>query len=320
MRVFISGGAGFIGSHLVKRLVARHDITVYDDLSSGRKEFIAPFVKSGRVRFIRADILDTRTLHKALKGHDLVFHLAANPDIRHGIEETDTDLRLGTLSTYCILEGMRREGVPRIAFASSSVVYGEPTLYPTPEDYGPLQPLSLYGASKLACEGLLTAFSHTFGIESFIFRFANIVGGHTTHGVLHDFRKKLLADPEVLVVLGDGKQRKSYLLVDDCVDAMLFVLRRFRGKKTGVEGVTHVLNLGSGDQVSIAEIARIVAGTFGTARTRIRYTGGKRGWRGDVPTMQLDVSRVNRLGWHARFRSREAVETAVRRMHAEEKG
>lgn len=319
MKIFISGGAGFIGSHLVKRLAGRHDITVYDDLSSGKREFIGRLVKSGRVRFIRADILDTRTLYRAMKGHDLVFHLAANPDIRQGIKETDTDLRLGTFSTYCILEGMRRAGIPRIAFASSSVVYGEPTLYPTPEDYGPLQPLSLYGASKLACEGLLTAFSHTFGIDAFIFRFANIVGGQTTHGVLHDFRLKLLADPEVLEVLGDGKQRKSYLLVDDCVDAMLFVIRRFGARNRTGEGRIQVLNLGCGDQISIAEIARIVADAFGDARTKIRYTGGKRGWRGDVPTMQLDVSRINRLGWRARFGSREAVEEAVRRMSSEEK-
>lgn len=316
MRIFISGGCGFIGSHLVERLAGRHDVTVYDDLSSGRREFIAPLLKARRVRLIRDDILNARRLYRAMRGHDLVFHLAANPDIRHGIERTDTDLRLGTLATYSILEGMRRNGIPRIAFASSSVVYGEPEKFPTPEDYGPLHPLSLYGASKLACEGLLTAFAHTFGMTAYIFRFANIVGGRTTHGVLHDFRRKLRKDPDALEVLGDGRQKKSYLLVDDCIDAMLYVVRRLKGR--GKEGAFHVFNLGSGDQVSIAEIARLMVKAFGRPGAQIRYTGGRRGWRGDVPTMLLDVSRINRLGWKARLGSRGAVQEAIRRMKAEE--
>ena len=314
MKIFISGGCGFIGNHLVERLAGWHEITVYDDLSSGRKAFIAPLLRAGRVKLIRGDILDTRRLYRVMKGYDLVFHLAANPDIRYGIERTDTDLRLGTLATYCILEGMRRNGIPRIAFASSSVVYGEPEQLPTPEDYGPLHPLSLYGASKLACEGLLTAFAHTFGMAAYIFRFANIVGGRTTHGVLHDFRQKLQKDPDALEVLGDGKQKKSYLLVDDCIDAMLYVVRRLRGR--GKEGAFHVFNLGSGDQVSVAEIARLMVKAFGRPGAQIRYTGGRRGWRGDVPTMRLDVSRINRLGWKARLGSRGAVQEAIRRMKA----
>ncbi len=316
MKIFISGGCGFIGSHLVERLAGRREVTVYDDLSSGQREFIAPLLRAGRVRLIRGDILDTQRLYRAMKGHDLVFHLAANPDIRSGIERTDTDLRLGTLATYCILEGMRRNGIPRIAFASSSVVYGEPEQLPTPEDYGPLHPLSLYGASKLACEGLLTAFAHTFGMTAYIFRFANIVGGRTTHGVLHDFRRKLQRDPDALEVLGDGRQRKSYLLVDDCIDAMLYVIRRLKGR--GREGVFHVFNLGSGDQVSIAEIARLMVRAFGRPGAQIRYTGGRRGWRGDVPTMLLDVSRIHHLGWKARLGSRGAVQEAIRRMKEEE--
>ncbi|MSS70596.1 MAG: NAD-dependent epimerase/dehydratase family protein [Candidatus Latescibacteria bacterium] len=318
MRIFISGGCGFIGSHLVERLAGRHEVTLYDDLSSGKKAFIAPFLKSGKVKLIQDDLLNTRRLYRAMKGHDLVFHLAANPDIRYGIEKTDTDLKLGTLATYNILEGMRRNGIPRIAFASSSVVYGEPRQFPTPEDYGPLLPLSLYGASKLACEGLLTAFAHTFGITACIFRFANIVGGRTTHGVLHDFRNKLRKDPDVLEVLGDGKQKKSYLLVDDCISAMRYVIRHTGGKNPKGEGAAHVFNLGSGDQVSIAEIAHLMVKTFGRPGAQIRYTGGRRGWRGDVPTMRLDVSRINRLGWKARLGSRGAVEEAIRRMKEEE--
>ena len=316
MKIFISGGCGFIGSHLVGRLAPRHEVTVYDDLSSGRRAFIAPLLRSGRVKLVQDDLLNTRRLYRAMKGHDLVFHLAANPDIRYGIEKTDTDLRQGTLATYGILEGMRRNGIPRIAFASSSVVYGEPRQFPTPEDYGPLQPLSLYGASKLACEGLLTAFAHTFGITACIFRFANIVGGRTTHGVLHDFRNKLRKNPDVLEVLGDGKQRKSYLLVDDCLDAMLYVVRRLRGNTR--EGAAHVFNLGSGDQVTIARIARLMVKAFGRPGAQVRYTGGRRGWRGDVPAMRLDVARINRLGWKARLTSRGAVEEAIRRMKAEE--
>ncbi len=308
MKAFITGGAGFIGSHLADRLAEKGwSITVYDNLSSGKEDFIKHHLGKKYFKFIKADLLNFGKLRKSIAGHDVVFHLAANPDIRRGIRHTDVDLKQNTLVTYNVLESMRLAGVKEIVFASTSTVYGEPKIMPTPEDYGPLYPISLYGASKLACEALCTSFAHTFNMKCWIFRFANIVGGRATHGVIYDFLAKLGRNPKKLEILGDGKQTKSYLLIDDCVDAMLYAHKNSREQ-------FNVFNLGSGDRVNVKTIAKILADKMGLKKVKFVFTGGKRGWPGDVPQMFLDVSKLSGLGWKAGCNSREAVRTAIDRI------
>ncbi|HTY13858.1 MAG TPA: NAD-dependent epimerase/dehydratase family protein [Candidatus Omnitrophota bacterium] len=307
-KVFITGGAGFIGSHLADRMAKEGwEIVVYDNLSSGREEFLSTHKGKHYFTFIKGDLLDLPAVEKALKGCDLVFHLAANPDIRYGIKVTDTDLKQNTIVTYNILEAMRRNGVKEICLASTSTIYGEPKVMPTPEDYGPLFPISLYGASKLACEALCTAFAHTFGMKCWLFRFANIVGGRGTHGIIFDFIAKLKADPKELEILGNGKQTKSYLLVDDCVDAMLFAHAK--------SSETHnVFNLGGEDRIDITSIAKLLIEKMGLKDAKLKFTGGERGWPGDVPQMHLSVKKLAKLGWKCERSSRESVSTAIDRM------
>ena len=308
MKVFITGGAGFIGSHIVDRLGALgREITVYDNLSSGKEEFLKGHIGKSYFKFIKADLLDLDNLKKSIRGHDLVIHLAANPDIRYGIVHTDTDLKQNTVVTYNVLESMREAGVKQIAFSSTSTIYGEPTVMPTPEDYGPLYPISLYGASKLAGEALCTSFAHTFDMKCWIFRFANIVGGRGTHGIIHDFIKKLKKNPKELEILGDGKQTKSYLLVDDCVDAMLYVYEHSKEQ-------FNVFNLGCSDRIDIMTIAKILVKKVGLKDVEFKLTGGKRGWPGDVPQMFLSVDKLSKLGWKNKNASRKAVEIAIERM------
>lgn len=310
-KVFISGGAGFIGSHLVDRLANEgNQITVYDNLSSGKEEFIQQHLGKNYFNLIKADLLDLAKLKESIKGHDLVFHLAANPDIRYGIKITDTDLKQNTIVTYNVLESMRVNGVKDIVFASTSTVYGEPTIMPTPEDYGPLQPISLYGASKLACEALCTSFAHTFDMKCWIYRFANIVGGRGTHGIIFDFMNKLKKNPKELEILGNGKQTKSYLLVDDCVDSMLYAYQKSKEQ-------FNVYNLGCDDRLDITTIAQILVKQMGLKGAKFNFTGGERGWPGDVPQMSLAVDKLAKLGWKSQRNSRQAVEIAAKRMVAE---
>lgn len=303
-RHFVSGGAGFIGSHLVDALLDRGaEVTVYDNLSLGRREFLSGALARG-ARLVVADLLDTERVAAELKGHDAVWHLAANSDIRQGTRSTRLDLEQGTLVTHSLLEGMRLSGVKHIAFASSSVVYGEPTVMPTPEEYGPLTPISLYGAAKLGAEGLISAFGHCYGMDARIFRFANIIGPRSTHGILHDFAQKLRASATELEVLGDGRQQKSYLGVDDCVSAMLHVV-------DNAEGPHAIYNLAAADNINVARIAELVVQKWTNGRAQLRYTGGRRGWAGDVPIMRLDPTRLNALGWRASRTSEQAVQYAI---------
>ena len=303
-RHFVSGGAGFIGSHLVDALLDRGaEVTVYDNLSLGRREFLDGALKRG-ARLVVADLLDTDRVAAELDGHDMVWHLAANSDIRQGTRSTSLDLEQGILVTHSVLEAMRRQGVGRIAFASSSVVYGEPSVMPTPEEYGPLTPISLYGAAKLGAEGLISAFGHCYGINANIFRFANIIGPRSTHGILHDFAAKLREDSAELEVLGDGRQQKSYLGVDDCVAAMLHVADH-------APGPLSIHNLAAADNITVARIAELVVEAWTGGKAALRYTGGRRGWTGDVPTMRLDPARLNALGWQASRTSEEAVRHAI---------
>jgi UDP-glucose 4-epimerase len=313
MRVLVTGGAGFVGSHLVDRLVDDgHDVTVYDNLSTGRREFLASHLRRGRVRLIEDDLLRFESVCEAVGGQEMVWHLAANSDVRRGVEHTDVDLQQNTMATYNVLEAMRRGGVAKIAFSSTSTVYGEPTVIPTPEDYGPLCPISLYGAGKLACEGLLSAFSHSFGFRVWIFRFANVIGSRGTHGILVDFFRKLKGSPNELEVLGDGNQRKSYMLVEDTVDAMVYIVQH-AGEPV------NLYNLGVGDNLLIRRIAEIFLEETGNSGVKCRYTGGARGWVGDVPVMMLAPDKLNALGWKAKSTSEEAVRRAVRALAEERK-
>jgi UDP-glucose 4-epimerase len=301
----VTGGAGDIGSALVGQLRQRGwRVRVLDNFSSGRREHLAPYRSDPDVEVREGDVLDERAVRSALDSVDFVWHLSANPDIRRGTRETDLDLIQGPVATQRLLEQMRQHGIRRIAFSSSSVVYGRPRVYPTPEDYGPLVPESLYGASKLACEGLLSAFAHSFGFTTWIFRFANVVGPHASHGIVHDFLRKLQKDPSRLEVLGDGRQSKGYLWVDDCVEGMILATERS-------SDVVNIFNLAPDDTISVSEIARIVLEETGL-RARIEYTGGERGWPGDIPRQNLDNRRLRALGFSPRRSSPEVIRQAVR--------
>ena len=299
MNVLVTGGAGFIGSHLVDRLVARGDtVTIFDNMSSGRHEFISHHGET--IHFIEGDLLDLEAVKSAMDGIELVFHLAANPDIRLGTQVTDTDLKQGTVATYNVLEAMRCADVKNIAFASSSVVYGEASVMPTPESYGPLFPISLYGASKLGSEALITSWVGTFGLKAWLFRFANIVGARGTHGVIFDFIHKLKADPSRLEVLGNGRQEKSYMEVMDCARAMVHLTE-------STDSAVNCFNLGTHDTCSVRRIAEIVVEETGFENVSIEYTGGDRGWAGDVPKTMLDPGALLQTGFATNFDSEDAI-------------
>lgn len=287
-RYFVTGGAGFIGSHLIDRLVDSDRITVYDNLSSGRREFIQHHLGKGNFNFVQADLLDFDALNKAIASHDVVFHLAANPDARIGITNTNLDLQQGAVATYNLLEAMRLNEISEIVFASSSTVYGEAGTNAVAEDYGPLLPISLYGAGKLACEGLISAFCHLFDMQSWIFRFANVVGPRASHGVIFDFINKLSQNPRELEILGDGTQEKPYLYIDDCLNGILF------GWEHSQEQV-NVLNLGADSSTNVTAIANMVVAAMRLDEVRFNYSGGSRGWRGDVPQVRFDMTRMKDL-------------------------
>jgi UDP-glucose 4-epimerase len=304
--ILVTGGAGFIGSHLVDKLLLENKVTVLDNFSSGRREHIARHLKNPSFELVEADIFDSKALEKAVEGKDFVFHIAANPDVKLGERDTRVHLDQNVLATYNILEAMRKAGVRQIAFTSTSTVYGEADVVPTPEDYGPLKPISLYGASKLSCEALISSYCHTFEMQSWLYRFANIVGERGTHGVLVDFIRKLRENPRELEILGSGKQRKSYLEVKDCVDAMVHCVDRSNEE-------TNIFNIGSSDSVDVTGIADIVAEQMGLSEVRYRYTGGVngRGWKGDVKVMQLSIERISGIGWTPKHNSAESIRVAV---------
>jgi len=308
-RCFVTGGAGFIGSHLSERLLAAgNTVTVYDNLSLGRREWIEHLLHEPCFRFIEADLRDMEALQEAMAEHDLVFHLGANTDIPGGNQDTRIDLENDIIATYNVLEAMRQLGVRKLLFASSSTVFGETSIHPTPEAVGPLLPISLYGAGKLACEGLISAYCHLFGIQAWIFRFGNVVGARLGHGVIYDFINKLRNNPKELEILGDGKQEKNYFLVEDCIDGMLFAFHKANANSC------EVFNLGCDSTIRATEIAHIVAEEMGLRDVRFRYTGSQRGWPGDVPVVIYDVNKMKELGWRARYASAEAVRIAARRL------
>lgn len=301
----VTGGAGFIGSHLVDNLMESGiSVTVLDNLSAGKLNNISRWLNDSKFKFIMGDVLNPSDIWKAMDGCEIVFHLAANPDVKIGAFNTRIDYEQNILATYNLLEAMREsENCKSIVFTSSSTVYGEAKKMPTPEDYGPLKPISLYGASKLACEALISGYSHLFGFKSVICRLANIVGPRSGHGVIYDFIRKLSSNPKILEVLGDGMQRKSYLYVKDCVEALLVASDK-------AEEQVEIYNVGSVDAVNVATIAKIVIQEMELSDVEIKYTGGLddgRGWRGDVKEMFLDISKIKMLGWEPKLNSEEAV-------------
>ncbi len=312
MKSFVTGGAGFIGSHLVDRLIAEgNQVTVLDNLSSGRMEFIQHHMGTDSFRFIEGDLLDLDKLREVVAGHEVVFHLAANPEARRGMEDTELDLKQETIATYCVLEAMRVNGIKKIVFASSGTIYGETPAIALSEDYGPVLPISLYGAGKLASEGLISAFCHTFGMQAWIFRFANVVGSRATHGVIFDFIQKLRQNPSELEILGDGNQSKPYLYVEDCIDGMLFGFKNSQDK-------VNVFNLGCASATDVNTIAVMLVEEAGLIEVGFKYTGGDRGWPGDVPRVRFNVEKISKLGWKAKHTSDEAVRRAIKEILGKE--
>lgn len=300
MRALVTGAAGFIGSHLVDRLLAAgHEVTAYDNLSTGRRRFLESAARRPGFELVEGDVLDSGLLTRAVAGHDWVFHLAANADVRHGLEHPRRDLEQNTLGTFNVLEAMRAGGVRRIAFTSTGSVYGEPPVFPTPEGCPFPSQTSLYGASKAAAEGLLSAYCHGFGFEARVFRLVSALGERYQHGHVLDFLRKLRANPAEIEVLGDGRQRKSYLYVGDCVDAMLLAVER-------ASGPFDVFNLGHEENCTVDESLDWITGHLGLQPVR-RYTGGSRGWVGDSPFIFLDASRIRSLGWRPTLGIRDAV-------------
>ena len=307
MKILVTGAAGFIASNLIPRLLARGDeVAGADNFFLGKREYV---VQHPRFAFHELDLLDLDAVVRLMSDFrpDRIWHLAANSDISFGTKYTDFDLKGGTIVTYNVLEAMRRTGVKEIVFSSSGAVYGEPAVMPTPEDYGPILPISLYAASKVACETLVTAFAHNYDLRAWIFRFGNIVGPNPTHGVIYDFVLRLRDERSKLVVLGDGTQAKPYVYVEDCLDGIEFGIEHARQH-------VNVHNLAVDDQTSVREIAGWTIEAMGIDRSTIdvQYGDSPRGWRGDVPQVKLDTRRLTALGWTPKLTSREAVRRTIR--------
>ncbi|MCP4305549.1 MAG: NAD-dependent epimerase/dehydratase family protein [bacterium] len=303
-RCFVTGAAGFIGSTLVDRLLAAgSEVIGYDNLSTGLPEFLQDAKRNNAFRLFEGDLLDTATLTAAMRGADTVFHLAANADVRFGLDHPRKDLEQNTVATFNVLEAMRSNGAHRIAFSSTGSIYGESAVIPTPEDAPfPVQ-TSLYGASKLAGEGMIAAYATGFGITAHIFRFVSILGERYTHGHVFDFYRQLLADPARLRVLGNGRQRKSYLYVKDCIDAI------FHAMEHATDPV-NIFNLGADEYCEVNDSIGWITGALGLAPA-LEYSGGDRGWVGDNPFILLDAGRIRDLGWRPRLTIREGVEKTV---------
>jgi len=299
-KIFITGCAGFIGSNLTDRLLSNgYQVLGYDNLHTGQLEFLSNAFNCSNFNFIEGDLLNSDLLLKSLAGVDAVFHLAANADVRFGTDYPRKDLEQNTIATYNVLEAMRANGIKNIAFSSTGSVYGESPVIPTPED-GPFPiQTSLYGASKSACEGLISAYCEGFGFQSWIFRFVSILGERYTHGHIFDFYQKLKKDPTCLSVLGNGKQRKSYLYVHDCIDAIMLAVQKADEK-------VNIFNLGVDGYVEVNDSIGWICEELGV-KPRLEYSGGDRGWIGDNPFIFLDTKKIESLGWTPKFNIQQGV-------------
>lgn len=318
MKAFVTGGAGFVGSHLVSRLLrtdGTKNVVVYDNFTSGQRSYLPADTSDRRLSVIEADLKDAERIREAMVGCDTVFHLAANPDIAKAITEPAIDFWEGTYLTQNVLEAMRQTGAARIFYTSGSGVYGEDPGVDFPESYGPCIPISTYGASKLASESLIAAYCHMFGLVARVFRFANVVGPRQTHGVGYDFIRRLKDNPGTLRILGDGTQKKSYIHIDDVLEAIFLVADK-------ATKPYEVFNVATDDYVTVRQIADLALATAGLRSDEVRYdfTGGDRGWKGDVPIVRFDCSRIRALGWRNRRSSAEALSDAMEAMRREIEG
>ena len=309
----VTGGAGFIGSHLAERLLKEGcRVTILDNFSNGSMENIKAISRNPFLKVVEEDLKKPARLFNIVKDCEIVFHLAANPEVRVGETDPRIHFEENIKTTFNLVEAMRKaKTLGKIVFASTSAIYGEASEIPTPENYGPLIPISTYGASKLACEALITSYAHTFNGRALILRLANVVGLRSTHGVVADFMKKIEANPRELSILGDGTQQKSYMYIDDCIDAIIHLTKLVSAGASKTE----IFNVGSRDNITVKEIARIVAKEMKRPSIVLRSTGGVdggRGWKGDVKTMQLSIGKLLRTGWKPMYSSRKAVESTVR--------
>ena len=312
-KVFVTGGAGFIGSHIVDALMAQnYQVSVYDNLSLGKIDFIKPHFGKKGFQFVQEDLLDLDKLTESVAGHDLVWHLGANTDIPSGYERTDMDLKNCVIATCNMLEAMKRTGVRDMLFPSTGAVYGELCAENmVNESVGPLLPVSLYAAGKISCEAFIAAYCAMFGLRSWMFRFGNVLGARMGHGVIYDFIHKLLRNSKELVILGDGTQEKNYFLVEECIDGMSYLYRNVRlSDKTPCD----VFNLGTDSVSTVTSIAKVVIQEMGLTDVQVKIAGGLRAWPGDQPKVHFSVERMKQLGWQARHPSDEAVRIAARRM------
>jgi UDP-glucose 4-epimerase len=304
-KILVTGGAGFIGSHMVDSLMAHGaSVVVLDNLSVGKRRNIKKWLHDPNFTLIVGDLLKIKEIEKAVNRCELVFHLAANPEVRLGVEDPRIHFEQNIVATYNLLEVMRKSKEAKtIVFTSTSAVYGDATSLPTTEDYGPLIPISLYGASKLAGESLIYSYCHTFDMHAAVYRFANIVGPRSKHGVIYDFIQKLMANPRELEILGDGTQSKSFLLIDDCVEGLLFGLEHLHDR-------FELFNIGSEDRISVKDVAEIVINELGLGDVKLRFTGGVdggRGWKGDIKHSFLAIDKIKSLGWKPKHNSTESV-------------
>jgi UDP-glucose 4-epimerase len=309
LRVLVTGAAGFIGSHMVDRLLsAGHSVAGFDNMSTGQRRFLENAMVHPQFTFHQADLLDRKSLAQAMEGAELVVHFAANADVRYGTEHRRKDLEQNTIATWNVLETMREQGSKRIVFASTGSVYGEPEIFPTPETCPfPIQ-TSLYGASKLAAEGLIQAYCEGIGLQGYIFRFVSILGERYSHGHVFDFCQQLSEHPEHLHVLGNGHQRKSYLYVQDCIDAILTAVDRADSK-------LNIFNLGTDEYCEVNDSINWICEHLGL-HPKLTYSGGERGWVGDSPFILLDCSRIRALGWRPRLTIQQAVLATIKYVSA----
>ena len=312
---FVCGGAGFIGSHLVRKIFSEEKnvrVIVYDNFSSGSMRYLEEIKGNKNLKIIKADIKGLNKLLKAMRGADIVYHLASNPDIAKAMTQPDIDFWEGIYLTNNVLEAMRKNNVKKLLYASGSGVYGDTGIRQVNEDYAPLVPISTYGASKLSCEALISAYCHMFSVDACSFRFANVVGPRQTHGVGLDFIRKLMKTPQQLTILGDGKQSKSYLYVDDAINAMRLL-------ENNTPRLFSYYNVATSDYLTVKEIADIVIEVMGLKEVKYEYTGGDRGWKGDVPKVRLNTEKIRNLGWENKYTSRDAMYLSIKALYQEEK-